>query len=513
MRIEDHKIRQVFIILLVVSFILRAFLAFWLEFGNDEVYYVLYARFPDWSHFDHPPMIGWLMQVTSFNLLLNHEFYLRLSSVIILTFNTIIIFKIGQLIKNERTGLYAAILFNTSVYSGIITGIFILPDTPQNLFWIMSMWLILRIFNGEPADRKTHLLMMLTGLMIGLGMISKYTSVFIWFGIIAYIFSYDRRWLRQSSLYIALLISFVCFMPVLIWNFSNDFISFGFHTNRIAMNGNSFRFDYFLTEFAGEIIYSNPINYVIIVMAIIALIRKKITISKLNISLLLLLSLPLILTFLFFSLFRSTLPHWNGPAYSALLVISAAWLDSRTSVQKMPLILKSSMMLIILIITIGSLQINFGIVPFVEKNEYQNIGKNDISLDMYGWREIKPEFEKTRNRLISEGKMGKDCALLGENWFPLANFDFYVARPLGMKVFGIGELGKIHKYSWINDIEGGLKNGNDYWYLTTSRDYKNPKILFPNQFEEIIFSDTITIERNGKPVKRIFVFMLKGLKK
>ena len=37
---------------------------------------------------------------------------------------------IGKKIRNERTGLYAAVLYNTSIYSSIIAGTFILPDSP-----------------------------------------------------------------------------------------------------------------------------------------------------------------------------------------------------------------------------------------------------------------------------------------------------------------------------------------------------------------------------------------------
>ena len=207
MKINDPYIRKGFIILIITSLAVRSFLAFWLEFGNDEVYYVLYALFPDWSHFDHPPMLGWLMQLTSLNLLLNHEFFLRSGSLIFMTINTVLIFKIGKLVKNERVGFYSALLYNTSIYSAIITGIFILPDTPQNLFWIISMWLILNIINLEPDTLKARKLMLLTGLTIGLGMISKYTSVFLWVGIITYIMFYDRRWLRQFSLYMSLIIS------------------------------------------------------------------------------------------------------------------------------------------------------------------------------------------------------------------------------------------------------------------------------------------------------------------
>ncbi len=516
MKINDPYIRKGFIILIITSLAVRSFLAFWLEFGNDEVYYVLYALFPDWSHFDHPPMLGWLMQLTSLNLLLNHEFFLRSGSLIFMTINTVLIFKIGKLVKNERVGFYSALLYNTSIYSAIITGIFILPDTPQNLFWIISMWLILNIINLEPDTLKARKLMLLTGLTIGLGMISKYTSVFLWVGIITYIMFYDRRWLRQFSLYMSLIISLLCFFPVLYWNFSNDFISFGFHTGRIAWNGNPIRFDYFMTEFFGGIIYSNPVNYVIIVVAVVAFFRKKINLEKPYSSILFLLSLPLIFTFLFFSIFRSTLPHWTGPAYNSLIIVGAVWLESITIRKpgffKLPVMIKLSIILVIIILTIGSLQIKFGFIPFQDHAEYHRIGKNDVTMDMYGWREIKSAFEKTQKRLITEGKMKPECSLIGENWFPLADFDFYVARPLSMKVFAIGSLDKIHKYHWINEESGGFQLGNDYFYLTTSRDYKHPEQIFPQMFGQIIPSDTITIDRNGRPVKRVFVFLLKDLK-
>ena len=59
-RIKDQNINKILIGLLVVSAVVRGLLAAWMEFGNDEVYYWTYALYPDWSHFDHPPMVGWV---------------------------------------------------------------------------------------------------------------------------------------------------------------------------------------------------------------------------------------------------------------------------------------------------------------------------------------------------------------------------------------------------------------------------------------------------------------------
>ena len=188
MKIKQQNINKCLILLLSVSALLRGFLAFFLEFGNDEVYYWTYALYPDWSHFDHPPMVGWFIQLFSCNLLFTSEFFLRLSSVVFMTLNTYLIYLIGKQVKNEQTGFYAALLYTASVYVFVITGIFILPDTPLVLFTLLAVLQFVRYFQNE---KNKHLL--LAGLFAGLAMLSKYSAVFIWLGIGMYIIFYSRK--------------------------------------------------------------------------------------------------------------------------------------------------------------------------------------------------------------------------------------------------------------------------------------------------------------------------------
>ena len=91
MRVKEQNINKILIWLLVISAVFRSILAVWMEFGNDEVYYWTYALYPDWSHFDHPPMVGLMMQLFSLNLLFDSEFFLRLSSVVFMTVDTYLI--------------------------------------------------------------------------------------------------------------------------------------------------------------------------------------------------------------------------------------------------------------------------------------------------------------------------------------------------------------------------------------------------------------------------------------
>ncbi len=497
-------------LLLAVSLIARTFLAFWLELGNDEVYYYTYALFPDLSHFDHPPMIGWMIQLFSLNLRFDNELALRLSSVVLMTANTALLFFMGKSLRNERTGWYAALLYTASVYAFVITGLMILPDTPQNFFWMLSLWMMLTTVKEGQGTQTIKRLLPIIGLSIGLGMISKYTSAFLWLGYGLFILFKRRQWLRFPSFYLALLVSALCLLPVMIWNFQNHFISFSFHGERLNILHGGLRLSYFFRELAGQFLYNNPVVFILVWVGVVAVIGQKKAQRLPQISLLLFIGLPLIGIFIFFSLFRETLPHWTGPAYNSLLLVAAFALDGRAKTQARPI--AAALALLFVIIAAGSLQVKFGLIPTKNNHPYHLLGKNDVSLDMFGWRKLKPEFEKIRAEKIRQGQMQANDGLLGENWFPLANLDYYVGRPLGLKTFGMGKPERLHKYLWINNIRGGFHLGDSFWYLTSSRDYKDPCELYSDYFEQIAAADTIEIKRGGKPAKRYFVYLLKELK-
>ena len=80
---NPRQVRSAMLILVLLSLVVRAFLAGFLEFGNDEVYYWTYALFPDVSHFDHPPMVGMLIQLTTLNLAFDSELMIRLGAVLL----------------------------------------------------------------------------------------------------------------------------------------------------------------------------------------------------------------------------------------------------------------------------------------------------------------------------------------------------------------------------------------------------------------------------------------------
>ncbi len=492
-------------ILLLASLLIRCLLAGWIELGNDEAYYWTFAMFPDWSHYDHPGMVGWVIQLFSLNLLFDSEFFLRLSSVIFMTVNTWVIYRLGKELKDEETGLVAALLYTGSIYAYVLTGVFILPDTPQNLFGFLAFWMFVRYLK-----RNHNGALLAAGLLTGLCMLSKYTGAFLWIGFLLYLLCFDRKQFKNPGLYLSLLLTACCSLPILIWNWRNDFISFRFQGGRVGLFG-TLRFDTFLQELGGEIAYNNPVNYVLAILAVVAVFRHRLSLKKPLQRLILLTALPMIGVFLLFSLTRPTLPHWSGPAFNLLILLSAVWLTTQAPKTRRRW-MTASLGVLAVTLTFGVAEIKTGFLPLDHHTGPTMIGKDDITMDMFGWRQAAEKFAAFRSQEIAEGRMKEGDAIIGYQWFPTASIDYYLARPLHLKVLGYGPLERIHKYQWINKERGGFTKGADYWYLADSHYFIDPEQVYAYfNFKEIKLAGILPIERQGRIVRNVFVYECKGL--
>ncbi len=510
---DKRRFNGLLLLIILLSMVIRGFFAWTLELGNDEVYYWTYALYPALSHFDHPPMVGFIIQAFTFNLFFDSEFFIRFGAVILGGANTWLIYIIGKTIKDKLTGLFAAMLYNASVYCFVIAGIFILPDTPQLFFWLISLYLLILALPDKEITKKNRNLIFYASIPLGLAILSKYTSVFLWVGAGFYIAFFNRKWLKTSELYLSVLLSLIIFSPVILWNIENNFVSFSFQSARVGFFSSGLRPDYFFTELLGQILYNNPVNFVIIVLALIALKRQKITIKKEYTRILLLVALPLIFLFLFFAIFNRTLPHWTGPAYLSLIIIAAVWLSEKAMKPEkailFPLLIRISIGFLLMGLAVGLFQIKWGIFTTPKSENPKELGKNDLTLDMFGWRQFSYKFHELTDRDFYSKRMAATAPILSHRWFPAAHLDYYVAHPRGINLLAIGNLQQIHKYAWINRERQELQIDSEAYFITTSRDFYDPELLFGKYFLIIEEPEIIKIFKREKHVENFFVYRLR----
>ena len=510
----DKRVKMALRWLILVSFLIRAVLAGITGLGNDEVYYVLYARFPDMSHFDHPPMVGYFIQLFTLNLTLHDVFFVRLAAVITGTANTFLVFMIAKQLRDEFAGLYAAMLYTASFYAFVICGVFIMPDTPMSFFWLLSVYFLLASLSIPDPGKDERRNLILAGLSIGLCMLSKYHGVLLWLGAGLYILAYSRKWLKRKELYISLLVSLLVFAPVLIWNFMNGFVSFGFQGSRAAGEGFSLEYESFLAEIAGEILYNNPVVFLVCIITLIAIIRDPSFVHRNVRRLLLLTGLPVILIFMVVSLLGPTLPHWSAPGYFSLIILAALYLGSVNRKSRLiPGWIGASLIILLLSVFSGALLINTGFVKMNRPVEsVTEKGTNDITLDMYGWDQMADKFGEIYRNDTLQGIMSGQVFMLSYRWFPGAHTDYYLATPNGLKTYVWSDLDNMHKFFWINRIQGEPPPGSSAYYVVTSRDFRAPGEDLVQRFRQMLRADTVPVYRCGNVAEYMFIYRLTGLR-
>jgi 4-amino-4-deoxy-L-arabinose transferase-like glycosyltransferase len=107
--------RQNLVVLILVTLVLRIIWAASLETGQDEAYHFLYTVHPDWSYFDHPPM---LMYVAKFGLAVFggwiHPLSVRIGFILLFAGSTWIMYRWTADWFGESAGFYAALALNLS---------------------------------------------------------------------------------------------------------------------------------------------------------------------------------------------------------------------------------------------------------------------------------------------------------------------------------------------------------------------------------------------------------------
>jgi hypothetical protein len=499
--------RNALVCLIISGIVARCIIASSVEFGNDEVYYWTYSQHLQWNYFDHPPMVALLIRLTTFNLSFQHlELFVRLGGIICSAFATYFLYRAVLNMSDERAAFFAALLYNASLYGCIITGVFILPDSPQMFFWTASLFVLSKLLVSEKPRTSDW---MFFGVMTGLTIMSKIHGVFIWSGLLLYILLHRRKWLGLWQLYVSLFICLIIVTPFLLWNVENNFITYQYHSSRLE--GVKFKGDNFSREIFGEIFYNNPINVVLTFISLSWFLRNSKAVKNDFLTVCLLISIPMIVLLLVLAMFNDTLPHWTGPAYITLLPLAAVYLAQKRKIHnKIPRVVRFSLGFTLFVIVVGILSVNFYPGTLGKQNSVSKFGEGDVTLDMYGWNIAAEKIDSLVNIDEQKGEMPHDAEFISNKWYPAAHIDYYIARPLGKFVIGVGELNDLHHYEWLNEFRLTEHAFHDAYCVFPSDYSCDVKKFYAGLFTSIDSVGTFPIYRSKKVCKYFSIYRLKN---
>ncbi len=494
--------------LLFITILFKIVVAGLIELGNDEVYYWTYALQLDFNHFDHPPLVGLLIRLTSLNLHWASGISLRLGAIIGCAISSYFIFLIGKTIVSEQAGWYAALIYNCSVYAGIISGLFILPDSPQMPFWTAALFVMSQII-VLGKDKKLSYWICL-GLLIGLACLCKVHGLYLWAGFGLFILIKRIKWLFNWRIYIGVIITIICFAPILFWNIQNDFITYRFHSERVAHH--ELQWDGLLQEVLGEFAYQNPIVYILVIVSLVFTFRIKTFYDNPITVWLLCMGVPMIFFFWGIALFNPSLPHWSGPGFVPLFLIAGIYLSTKQE-GTYPKIIKIAAGLVVFVMIAGVGLARFAPFNVGGSKKMENYGEQSLTLDISGWENFGNDFKLLEEKDVACGIMQKDAPILISNWFPAGHLLFYVARLTGQPVIGIGKLTDIHKFAWLNKLMPPIKLGDDAFVIVPSNAPLNVEEAYGNYYSTIMPPSIINQVKGGNMVRYFKIYRLHNCKK
>ncbi len=302
MTIKNKKFNLLIVGLLLIN-ILQAILT---PIIKDEAYYWRWAQDLDWGYFDHPPMVAYIIKLSSY--FFTGTLGVRFITVIL---NIVMVIVIWHLIpKNNRIHKNAELIFFTILFSMPffnVYGFITTPDAPLLCFSAIYLLALKKL-----DEKENFLNILFLGITAALLIYSKY------FGGIVILISIlvKPKLLKTKAIYIAGILALIFILPHLYWQYKNDFITLNYHLFQRKSIGDfkqKFVFGYLL----GTVLVLNPGLLFILFKQLI----KKKSAFKINNNFMIRMFVGYLLFFFIYS-FRSWIEaHWVAFAIIPMTIL------------------------------------------------------------------------------------------------------------------------------------------------------------------------------------------------
>lgn len=236
-----QKLPRLFLYFLAAIFILNLFQAHFTELIFDEAYYWYYSQNIDWGYFDHPPMVAWMIKLSSY--FFNGELGVRCMSCVLSAASLLILWSLIDNPKKKDFVLhFFVVVFSMTLLNAY--GFFALPDTPLLFFTALFLW-VYKKFITEPSI----VLGIAMGIVMAALMYSKYHAVLV----IVFVLLSNLKLVLNKYAWAAVIVALACYTPHFLWLYEHDFVSIKYHLferPNQAYNFNKFTLGFFVNLIA-----------------------------------------------------------------------------------------------------------------------------------------------------------------------------------------------------------------------------------------------------------------------
>ena len=383
-----------------------------LEF--DEAHYWMWSERLAPAYFSKGPGVAFAMRASTAIFGAN-EFGVRFFSPLLGAGTSLLLFYFARRLFSATAGLWAVVALNaTPIFN--IGALLMTIDALSVFFWLAAMftfWLAL-----EKSPRFSWY-WPLTGLLIGLGFLSKYTNAFELVSILLVLALAPR--LRQEfarpGLYLLLGIFGLCTVPPIVWNAQHAWITLVHLRSRGGVGHGFGLHPVEILEFLGEhfLAYS-PFLFLALAWGVIGSWRR--LNQQFKVLFLMWFGLPVFTFYLLLSINKSAAPNWDGLAFLGFGLLAIYFWWERVEASFMLRLCAVVALLVGLSMSVIALN-----TDLLRSAGYE-LWRNDPSDRMRGWKSATGAVEKMRNNL--EAQLGEKLFLIADARDRASEISFYL---------------------------------------------------------------------------------------
>ncbi|MBI1821781.1 MAG: glycosyltransferase family 39 protein [Nitrospirae bacterium] len=481
-------------LIIILSAVSRLLMIGKVGLGDDEAHYWMWSKNLDWSYFDHPPMVAWV--IAFFTAIGgDHEFFVRVGAVLLFLITSWGAYFLAAALKDQKTGFFTVVFLNISPVFSFLGSVLMVPDGPLAAAWVLFLIFFYKALQIPHFNKYW----VLTGIALGIGALSKYNAVLLPISAFLYLLlsKQNRFWVLRKEPYIALGIGVILSLPVVYWNAQNHWASFGFQLNHGIGEDHSFSSQLFFQILGAQIGYISPILFFLAWIAVILSGIKGIKYQDERYLFLFCFAAPTLFLFNGIGAFHKILPHWPALGFITAFIALALWIVEDRP--KIKLWVASAVLLGISLTLLVPIQALFMVLPYTKSFT----AKVDPTNDLYGW----PEAASRVNFLQAKMNSKEGPTFIYSNKFLIADqIGFYTGKSRGVYCFNEDK----SQYDFWDD-PGSLK-GQNAIFVTDNRYQVDPVEKFGKNFEKIEKEAPIDIYRKGVLIRTFYLYRCYGFK-
>ncbi|HTI58062.1 glycosyltransferase family 39 protein [Mucilaginibacter sp.] len=213
---NQQKLTSFILLFVVIKIGLNMLAMFHFGFQRDELLHLALGDHLGWGFKEVPPFIALLAKIST-TLFGGSVFATRIFSTLASGF---IIWFTGKIVEELGGGRFAialaclALIFAPAFAA---SGYLFQPVVFDQLWWVLSAYLVIKYIN-TPDKNYLYLL----GMVIGIGLLTKYTMAFFAGALIAgLLLTKERKVLWSKHIAFAVLIAIAIFLPNILWQFKH----------------------------------------------------------------------------------------------------------------------------------------------------------------------------------------------------------------------------------------------------------------------------------------------------